>query len=266
MSKLSILYDASLCTACRGCQIACKGWNDLPGLPEEASNWGTYENPRDLSKDTWLKIRFFEFEREQQVEWIFSTQACMHCTEAACVEVCPTGALSHHPEYGYVMVDRDKCNGCGYCTQYCPFGIPRLELDVISGAAKVFKCTFCQDRVANGEVPACVKACTTGALRFGEHDELVAYANERVNTLKAEGKTEANVYGADLLGGLGRIFVLLTRPEAVGLPESPKGLQAARVWQKVIQPAAMATFGASLATAAVAWVVARRNIRMEEVE
>jgi formate dehydrogenase iron-sulfur subunit len=121
MADKAILYDATRCTACRGCQAACKQWNEndeyIPPPSDkkgvEAKNRGSYENPPDLSPQTWLKMRFTEVERDGEVRWLFTRQACMHCTDAACVRVCPNGTLYHH-ELGFVAYNKDTCTGCGY--------------------------------------------------------------------------------------------------------------------------------------------------------
>ena len=90
----AMLMDLSLCTGCRGCQVACKAWNDLPG--ELTICLGVYDNPPDLSPITWNRIEFYEFERESgRVAWLFRPVRCLHCTDASCVEVCPTGAAAH---------------------------------------------------------------------------------------------------------------------------------------------------------------------------
>ncbi|MGW8181808.1 MAG: 4Fe-4S dicluster domain-containing protein, partial [bacterium] len=151
MTQKAILYDESKCTACRGCQTACKQWNGLPGT--ETTNWGSYENPRDLSVDTWLKIKFKESERPNGiVAWLFNRRSCMHCTDAGCVVVCPTGALYHH-EMGFIAYDKNLCSGCGYCLEACPFDVPRISESRLTGLGKMDKCTFCQDRVTNGLEP-----------------------------------------------------------------------------------------------------------------
>jgi formate dehydrogenase iron-sulfur subunit len=123
----AILYDATKCTACRGCQAACKQWNELEA--EETKNTGSYENPPDLSPRTWIKMRFNEVENGNGLSWLFTRRACMHCDEAGCVKVCPTKAVFHH-EAGFVLIDRDKCTGCGYCVEACPFDVPRLDVQV----------------------------------------------------------------------------------------------------------------------------------------
>jgi len=210
----AILYDATKCTACRACQVACKQWNELPA--ETTTNWGTYENPRDLSSHTWVKIKFKELPKDTGVDWLFTRQACMHCTDASCEQVCPTGAISHQD--GFVIIDQEWCIGCGYCTQACPFHIPHK--DEVLGTVR--KCTSCISRRSNGLEPACVKTCPTGALIIGDRDELVAVGRERVQELKAEGYSDAYLYGDEELGGLHVLYVLDDSPVVYGLPESPQ--------------------------------------------
>lgn len=263
MTKVAMLYDSSKCTACRGCQVACKQWNDREA--ERTFNRGTYENPPDLSANTWTRISFHEVEDQNGVRWLFLKRGCMHCTEAACVEVCPTNALKHH-ENGMVTVERELCNGCGYCTQFCPFHIPRLDFDVVTGAGKSYKCTLCQDRVTNGLLPACVKTCPPGALSFGEREEMVTKGMARVEFLKANGFPKANLYGHDILGGLGRMYILLDEPAVYGLPESPRSPLLAKVWQEFVQPLAEVSFGVTALAVLAAFFVARRHIKMEKVE
>jgi formate dehydrogenase beta subunit len=261
-----MLIDESKCTACRGCQVACKQWNDHEGwLYSRTRNTGTYENPPDLSPQTWTRIRFTECEAGGQFRWLFLKEGCMHCGDPACVAVCPTGALKQQPN-GLVSFEEELCNGCGYCTQFCPFNIPRLEMDPVTGKAKSSKCTFCQDRVSNDLLPACVKTCPAGALYFGDRDEMIASGKERVDALKARGYAEANLYGENLVGGLGRLYVLIAPPEAYGLPTDPQYPAMATVWQKVVQPLGAVAFGAAVLGVIGAFFVSRRNIRMEEVK
>jgi formate dehydrogenase iron-sulfur subunit len=266
IKSAALLLDVSKCTACRGCQAACKQWNDLPA--EETVQWGSYQNPKDLSYDTYTLIRFQEYVRDDDtLAWLFLNQRCLHCTDAACVEVCPTGALSHN-EMGFVSYEEEKCNGCGYCSQFCPFGIPQLDVaSALSGEGKSSKCFFCQDRTTNGLKPACVKTCPAGALDWGDRDAMIGKAQARVDMLKSDlGYPKANVYGETQLGGLGRIYVLTAPAEAYGLPADPKYPAMGTLWQKILQPVGQVAFAATVVGAITAFFIARRNVHMEEVE
>jgi formate dehydrogenase iron-sulfur subunit len=192
----------------------------------------------------------------------------MHCTDAACAMGCPSGALAVD-DRGFVSFDRDICIGCGYCTQFCPFGIPQLGVvNLITGEAQAAKCTFCQDRIEVGSGgPSCAEACPTGALTWGERGTLLAEANARVSTLQAEGSSGALLYGEHEAGGLHRLSILLDRPSAYGLPDDPgASFLLARLYRKIVQPAGFAIFGAAAVGIIAAFGLARRNIHMEEVE
>lgn len=265
MSKKAMLYDATRCTACRGCQVACKQWNDRAGWNySHTKNTGSYQNPPNLTPQTWTLISFQEYENKDNLEWLFLKRGCFHCTDAGCVQVCPTQALSHDPDSGIVTLRPELCNGCGYCTQFCPFEIPKLQTDVVTGEGTAFKCNFCQDRLSNGDLPACVQTCTAGALSFGDRDAMVALGESRVEAAKAR-FPNANLYGASILGGLGQMYVLAEAPSVYGLPENPT-VDTGRFWQDIAQPIAQYLPVAGLAGAALAWIIARRNIRQEEVE
>ena len=173
--------------------------------------------------------------------WLISSDVCKHCTHAGCLDVCPTGAL-FRSEFGTVVVQADVCNGCGTCVAGCPFGVierrtdgtaaPRTkrgerkgEQPAVSNLGVAQKCTLCYDRMVEGQTPACAKTCPTTSIKFGDRDELVAQATDRVAELHAEGMTEARLYGAndlDGVGGTGSIFLLLDEPEVYGLPPDPR--------------------------------------------
>ncbi len=257
----AILYDSTLCTACRACQVACKQWNENDqGEGEKTVNRGSYENPPDLSPRTWLKMEFREIEWGEKVDWLFTRRACMHCTDAACVKVCPSGALYHH-QLGFVAYNKDICTGCGYCADFCPFHVPRSNRNLITGMAKMDKCTFCTtpglDRIAVDYEPACVKSCPTDALKYGDRDELVTEGKKRVQALKAEGHTNAYLYGEKELGGLHVMYVLKDSPEVYGLPVYPEVPVTAIAWQDVIQPLGWAVGGLTLIGLGLNYIVAR---------
>jgi formate dehydrogenase iron-sulfur subunit len=152
-------------------------------------------------------------------QWLMASDVCKHCTHAACLDVCPTGAL-FRTEFGTVVVQQDVCNGCGYCVSACPYGV----IDQRKDDGRVFKCTMCYDRLSVGEQPACAKACPTESIQYGDLDELRARAQQRVDTLHAAGVAQARLYGEnpdDGVGGNGAFFLLLDQPEVYGLPPAP---------------------------------------------
>jgi len=267
MVRKAMLIDESRCTACRGCQVACKQWNDLEGWEySKTANRGSYENPPRLSPQTWTRIKFTEYEGTDGFRWLFLKQGCMHCGDQACVRSCPTAALKQQSD-GRITVEPDLCNGCGYCTQFCPFNVPQLEVSsLLTGRAKVSKCNFCQDRTDNNLIPACVKTCPAQALFWGDRDKMIATGKKRLEALQASGFRNANLYGENVMGGLGRLYVLIEKPEAYGLPADPKYPFFASLWQDIVHPLGKVAIGGSILAVLAAWAIIRRNIRMEEVE
>ena len=262
----AILFDATKCTGCRGCQVACKQWNGLPAV--DTVNWGSHENPPDLSADTWLKIRFNEVGSNGSLAWLFSRQSCMHCTDAGCVKVCPTGALYHH-SLGMVLYDRDLCSGCGYCVEACPFSVPRVDASKLTGKGKMEeKCTMCADRLtANTDavplvdrMPACVKTCPTGALSFGERFEMVSAGKARVAALGGN----TRLYGETEVGGAHVMYVLDRDPEDYLLPADPKVSDITTAWQKYLQPVGYGVVGVVALGLAVNFMAARARMIQEK--
>lgn len=227
--KKAFLIDSSKCTGCRACQVACKQWNQLPA--EQTTFTGDYENPPRFSPHTWTKIAFNEHGQDDQLQWFFTKLGCMHCTDAACIKVCPAGAITK-TEYGSVVIDPKRCIGCNYCAANCTYQV--IGFDQTSNVAR--KCDFCYDRVSNGLVPACAKTCPTGAITFGDRSALVTQAERRLHDLKLAGHTNATVYGLEELNGLGVIYVLKDRPEKYGLPEEPRVSTAAHIWDVLFKP------------------------------
>jgi len=137
---------------------------------------------------------------------------------------------------------------------------------VFTGMAKAFKCTFCQDRTDNGLIPSCVKTCPAQALFWGDRDSLIAAGKKRVGALRARGFSAANLYGENLVGGLGRLYVLIEKAEAYGLPADPKYPALSTAWKDIVQPLGKIALGGTILGTLVAWLVIRRKIKMEEVE
>lgn len=238
--ELIKLIDLSRCTACRGCQVACKQWNELPA--SKTNNFGSYQNPPDLQPNTWTLIRFQEIEDTNgKVKWLFRKDGCMHCTDAGCVKVCPSGAL-YYTELGSVGLNKEKCIGCKECMFACPFGIPKFD----KVTNKVAKCDFCFTRLAANQPQACVLSCPTGALQVGEKEAMLKKAYKRVGELGGD----ASVYGDKFVGGTHVIYVLPEKVEVYdNLPASPKIPQSIIVWKDILKPAGLLAAGGVVAGA-----------------
>ncbi len=251
MARMTNLYDVSKCTACRGCQVACKDWNQLPAVIEPFT--GNYQTHESTNGDTYTIIKFMEHEDPVDgIQWNFLKFNCMHCFDPACMDVCPQEAITQ-TEWGAVIKDYDKCIGCQYCTYACPFEIPkyRKREDIVT------KCTLCYERVEEGLEPACARTCPTGALTFGERDQLLQVAEERVKFLRANGFPRATIYGKLELGGLNKLFVLTDTPDKFELPIDPKVPGQITFWQDWIQPYFGWLIPVALAGSAVSFVTTR---------
>ncbi len=248
MADLSILIDVSKCTGCRGCQAACKEWNQLPGDIKPFN--GSYQT-QTLSPTTYTYVQFKERVDNGKVKWSFAKTQCMHCTDAACVKVCPSGALAHTSE-GTVLRDMEKCIGCGYCVYNCPYGVPRLDETL----KKATQCTFCYDRVTKGDLTACAKACPTGALQFGPRNQLLALGRERLNTLKAD-NPKANLYGENVVGGSHVLYLLDEKPEFYEFPSKAQVPPSVGIWKNLVQPGGKWLIGAALAGSIIGFFTTR---------
>jgi len=230
--RMGFFTDTSVCIGCKACEVACKEWNHVP---EDGLVWTgmSYDNTQSLGADSWRHVAFIEQRKPlagqitggeqggqaEGVRWLMSSDVCKHCTEAACLDVCPTGAL-FRTEFGTVVVQEDICNGCGYCVPACPYGV----IDQRPDDGRMWKCTLCYDRLGAGQVPACAKACPTDSIQFGPLEELRERADRRLERLHEAGVDEARLYGRDPgdgVGGDGAFFLLLDEPEVYGLPPDP---------------------------------------------
>jgi formate dehydrogenase iron-sulfur subunit len=252
--RMGFFTDTSICIGCKACEVACKEWNLVPQDGPLRLTGDSYDNTGALGASTWRHVAFVEQQRgDQGLRWLMSSDVCKHCSSAACLEVCPTGAL-FRTEFGTVVVQPDICNGCGYCVPACPFGvIDRREED-----GRAFKCTLCYDRLKDGLEPACATACPTDSIQFGELEELRARADRRVAGLHEAGVAEARLYLEDEAGGVGgagAFFLLLDEPEVYGLPPDP--VSTTRDLPGMWRAAALAA-GTLAAAVAVAFAGGRR--------
>ncbi|MEV6693800.1 4Fe-4S dicluster domain-containing protein [Micromonospora sp. NPDC051196] len=248
--RMGFFTDTSVCIGCKACEVACKEWNGVPTSGLDLLGM-SYDNTGALTANSWRHVAFIEQPRpagdpeassagsqflgmpepgppgrtgsaegRSDFRWLMMSDVCKHCTQAGCLDVCPTGAL-FRTEFGTVVVQEDICNGCGYCVSACPYGVIDRRVD----DGRVWKCTLCYDRIGAGLTPACAQACPTESIQYGPLDELRERAATRVATLHERGVPEARLYGHDPddgVGGDGAFFLLLDEPEVYGLPPDPQ--------------------------------------------
>lgn len=182
MSDKSFLVDLTRCIGCRGCQIACKQWKKLPG--EETKNTGSHQNPPDFSYQTLRTVRYSEQVPDGKLRWLFTPDQCRHCIDPPCKAATndPLSVL-HDPETGVVVYnDRTAKEPFDMMRGACPYNVPRQN----PKTKVVVKCDMCNDRVHAGKLPACVKACPTGTMNFGDRDAMLKLAAERLAEAKKE--------------------------------------------------------------------------------
>ncbi len=242
-ANVAKLIDVSRCIGCKACQAACQEWNDL--REEVGFNHGTYQNPPDLTENSWTLMRFEELEENGKVEWLIRKDGCMHCAEPGCLTACPApGAIVQYAN-GVVDFISENCIGCGYCIKGCPFNIPRISRT----DGKAYKCSLCSDRVAVGLEPACAKACPTQAISFGTKSDMLVLASERIGELHDRGYQQAGIYDPPGVGGTHVMYVLqhADRPELYqGLPKDPHISPMVYFWKGLAKPIALATIGLSI--------------------
>ena len=234
--------DTSVCIGCKACEVACKEWNELDDAVGELTG-RSYDNTSTLDALSWRHVAFVEKPAPvptvgRDLVWLMSSDVCKHCTEAACLDVCPTGSL-FRTEFGTVVVQPDICNGCGYCVPACPFGVIGKE----GGHGGAAKCTLCYDRLKADQVPACAQACPTESIQFGPLVDMAALAASRLEALQLAGVIQARLYGADPddgIGGAGALFLLLDEPAVYGLPSHPHTAtrHLGQMWTTAAQAAA----------------------------
>jgi formate dehydrogenase iron-sulfur subunit len=241
MTKKMILVDTSKCTGCKACTAACKEWNDLPA--ERTTLVKSYQSTKDFTPTTYTYITFEEKYENSKLQWLFRKAQCFHCSEPACLKACTSNAISK-TDYGFVVIDRDKCIGCGYCVENCPFSVPKVD----KVANKAYKCTGCADRVENDLKPACVSTCQPGALDYGDMDAMMDKAKKRLAEVQKK-YPKANLYGEKEMGGTTYKYILLDVPKEYGLSANVSAPFTLTLWKDLIRP--VGTFAMGGAAAAV---------------
>ncbi len=216
MSK-ALLYDATLCIGCKQCEQACAEQNKLPYSDTVAA-----EEVQSAHKYTVVLNKNEKFMR----------RLCMNCNDPSCASVCPVGAFQKTKD-GPVVYEASRCMGCRYCLLACPFGVPKYEWE--KALPLVRKCTMCGERVAAGKQSACAEACPTGATKFGDRDELLDEARQRIR--QEPGKYVAHIFGEHEVGGTSVLMLSSVPFEQFGfsteLPREPLPMLTYRVLSRV---------------------------------
>lgn len=161
MTRRGFYFDSSRCVACKTCQVACKKKNNLP------------------AGVNFRKVDSFEVGEYPAPQMYHLSHACNHCSDPACVKVCPTGAMYRDESDGTVQHDDQVCIGCGSCVIACPYDAPVLMKEL--GIAQ--KCNACIDTREEDGAPVCVASCGVRALDFGTYEELAKAHPDAANQL-----------------------------------------------------------------------------------
>ena len=224
-TDVCMLIDQSLCVNCEACTAVCKQiYNVSPGLFR-------------------TKIHEQETGSFPEVISAYNKKACLHCTDAACVMACPTGALGKVPN-GLTVINNSICIKCNYCAANCPYGA--ISFDRSKNVME--KCDLCFGRIEEGLDPFCAEVCTTRAIKYGSREEMMVAGQNRVADLQEQGFAEANFYGVQELGGLGVLTVLTGSPDKHLLPVDPTISGGLRIWRALpLTPIAVIVGGTIMA-------------------
>jgi Fe-S-cluster-containing dehydrogenase component len=242
--QLGLVIDLDICVGCHACAVNCKEWNS-GGHSAPMTDWNAYGGETDSEGQdegawgVWFnRINAYEAGDGTASQTVYFPRSCLHCADAKCVTVCPTGASYKRSSDGIVLVDADLCIGCKLCSWACPYGA--REYDATDKVMK--KCTLCVDRIYNDNVPeaeripACVSTCPVGARHYGDLGD----PNSEISLLVAARG------GYDLMPEMGY------RPTNKYLPPRPR--QVAEVVDLNPSPAANDGTTAGAGNNLLAWV------------
>jgi formate dehydrogenase iron-sulfur subunit len=232
-----LLIDITKCVGCRECAHACATANNLP-----------QEDADQLSATHFTVVQAYNDDQ------VYVRRLCMHCENPTCVSVCPVGAFSKQPS-GAVLYDEDKCLGCRYCMQACPFEVPRYEWGSLT--PRVQKCRLCAERVAAGGTTACADACPTGATMFGDREELVREARKRITENPKD--YVDHIYGLQEAGGTSVLFLSAIPFEKLGFPMTVPNEAIPDLSWKVLSQIPKYTVAAGVVLFGIHWITARRT-------
>ena len=213
--SFGVLVDTVVCVGCRQCELAC---NRTHGLSDESEasllDRSIIKRKRRPDKDRYTVVnRYIKVDDPLVVNTI--KLQCMHCLRPACVSACIVGALTKDPS-GPVTYDAWKCIGCRYCMVACPFQVPAYEYDKALDP-EVRKCNFCNERLGEGRLPACVEVCPNQAMVFGKRDDLISTAKARIR--QSRDKYVDHIYGVQEAGGTSWLYLAAADFNQVGLPQ-----------------------------------------------
>jgi Fe-S-cluster-containing dehydrogenase component len=220
----AVLVDTTLCVGCRGCEAACAERNGLPE-PALAGEPRALDHRRTTAPNVFTVVNRGERLGPDGTQRFAKTQ-CLHCVDPACASACPVRAFEKTAA-GPVVYNAERCIGCRYCMVACPFEVPKYEYD--KAVPYVRKCDFCASRQADGLEPACVAACPSGALVFGERQALLDEAKRRI--YGEPGRYAKHVFGEHEAGGTSWLYIGDVPLESLGLrtdvgPEPASSLTA----------------------------------------
>jgi formate dehydrogenase iron-sulfur subunit len=255
----AFLIDMTKCTGCRGCQVACKQWNQLQAEETTFFSGEGYQNPPAMSEHTFTRIKFRDYQKNGQNEFAFYKEMCMHCNDPACASVCPVGAF-RKTEEGPVVYEDKKCIGCRFCMVACPFGVPKYQWS--KAFPLVRKCTGCYSRVREGIKPACATACPT-AITYGPREEMIKEAEQRLAA--HPDRYLPKVYGKEEAGGTSVIYLTALPFNELGFKPVTMRALPSYTWQALrLVPGIFLTVGGTLS--AVSWFQHRKERILKKEE